>query len=131
MFCVLAAVLGGSLSLISCASGKKDELSDVIEEATRMLEAREYEEFLRRFISPEDKTKILQNTTLEKMAVEFGDEKANRLLRTLKKAKGRQPEYVSETSEATFRFDSDVGADTQGLRPLTFKKVNGAWYIKN
>ena len=132
-FQVLFLALILSLLPFPCSSYGKDEsdLFNVIEQAIIILEAREYKKFLTRFLSPEDKDKLLQNTTIEDFAVEFGEKKASLLLKALKETRDNQPEYDNETSEATFHFNSNANSRADKLPPLTFKKINGIWYIRN
>ena len=123
---IFALILAVSTIGASCSFLKGDALKSSIDEGISMLEAKKYEEFLNRFVHPDDKAKMPE---IKKIAEDFGKGRADDVLAALKKAKEQEPEYNADKTMATFKFDANANLKTN--KPLTFKKTNDVWYIVN
>ena len=98
------------------------DLAIEINKGIAMLEAKQYVEFLDRFIHPNEKDSILENVSIEKFARDFGKEKAADLLQALKTTKRTYPIMSTDGQTASYNIQP---------RPLVFGKIDGLWYILN
>ena len=105
----------------------REKLETAIPEAIRLLEAKEYETFLKTFVVPDDFQKITKKMWLNEFATQFGKDKAADLLQVLKSVKGKKPTLDSKEKKATFKHKvKGVPKDS-----ISFVKVENFWYIQN
>jgi hypothetical protein len=124
----LAGILG--FEVLVTAQGKADpreELETAIPEAIRLLEAKEYETFLKTFIPPDDFKSVTKQVSLEEFAKRFGKDKAADLLRVLKAIKGTKPTLDPDGTKAPFKH----GIKGAPKDSITFVKMDGLWYLQN
>lgn len=105
----------------------REKVPTAIAEAIRMLEAKEYEDFLKEFVSPKDLKTITEKIPVSTLATQFKGAKADTLLRTLKSIKDRQPTLEEGGSIAAFPV-TVAGAPRSSIK---FIKVGKYWYIQN
>jgi hypothetical protein len=106
----------------------REELPTAIGEAIRLLEAKEYENFLTSYFSPDVREQLA--ALKMDMAAAVNDIKgahADAMLRALKSLKHRTPKYEKYGTVAVFPVEAPWGSTTL----LTFVKVGKYWYIKN
>lgn len=114
--------------------GKKadEDLGQAILQGIAMLEAKEYEKFLERYVPPADKARMLEYSappgrpakSMKEIAQEFGKENGERLLAVLKFVKDQKPEFSEEGAKANF-------TPPKAVHKVEFKKVDGKWYVSN
>lgn len=128
IFATLACLAGfATLAPAPAKTDPRKKLETAIPEAIRLLEAKEYETFLKKFVAPDDFKKITKETTLEEIAKQFEKDKAAALLQVLKSVKDKKPTFDSEGKKATFKHEvKDAPKDS-----ITFVKVDNLWYIQN
>jgi hypothetical protein len=97
------------------------DLDASIDLAISMLEAKAYRPFLERFIAPSDRPKLLKDGGFDAILPEFEQDKAERLLATLRAIRGRAPRR--EGARATY--------EVPGEKDITWVLEKGRWYIKN
>jgi len=105
----------------------REELETAIPEAIRLLEAREYETFLKTFTAPDDFKKITGEVSMEEFAAKFEKDKVSILLRILQAVKDKEPAFDAEKKKATFKH----GIQDVSNSAIDFVKVGDYWYIKN
>ena len=106
------------------ASTAPADLQDAVHQATTLLEDKQYDAFLVRFVDPDDLANFLKGHTQAELSQEFAKDKAAQLTSFLKSIGDVDPVMSEEGTVATF--------DLKGQpRPLIMRKVNGQWYIKN
>ena len=100
-----------------------------IGEAITMLERKEYVPFLKRFVHPKDTAALLDDCgTLQQCAEAFATEKAEVLLKVLRKIHGRKPKMDRKKQRATFVIRG-VKESTKG--EISWEQAEGVWYIRN
>jgi hypothetical protein len=104
------------------------EVAGSIREMVRLLERKEYEAFLDRFLAPDDKAQMLRQTTLQNAAQRFGEAKAPDLLAILRSLRAKIPRYTSDGESAAFTFETGTPPVRQEIR---FQRIKGAWYLRN
>jgi hypothetical protein len=104
----------------------RERLDSAISEAIRLLEAKEYVVFLERCVAPNDFERITKLGPLQEFAQRFGENKAPRLLRTLKVITGTTPTLDADGTKAVYQLRPIEGDST-----ITFFKVDKYWYIAN
>ena len=103
-------------------------LKSSIGQAITMLQAKNYVQFLQRFVRPADMEALLKDcTTLEQCAEAFAEEKAGLLLQVLRKIKNRKPKMDRAENTATFTIPSPG----TGKSKIIWEQVQGVWYIRN
>jgi hypothetical protein len=119
-----------AFAAIGSAQAKADpreKLETAIPEAIRLLESKEYEKFLRTFVTPEEFAKITKQVSLEEFVKRFSEGKAPELLRVLKAVSGTKPSLDPSGTVATFKHQLK-GTARDSIR---FVKVEKFWYIQN
>lgn len=105
----------------------RESLKTAIPEGIRLLEAKEYATFIKRFATPDQVKKITEKQTIEEAADVFGKGKAEELLGVLKHVRDKEPAYNDEKTKATFEIDKEI--NDRGK--IQFEKVGRLWYITN
>jgi hypothetical protein len=102
------------------------EPAKALKEAVRLLESKNYEEFLQKCISPAElETGIKKLGSLKDIVVEFNRTGRFELaLKALQAALKTQPTFNGEGTRANYRFDAPIGGETR----LQLTKINGLWY---
>jgi hypothetical protein len=133
VFSIAAAVVMG-FGVNALAEDRVDvreQLVTAVPEAIRLLEAKEYEEFLTSFGNEPGllkETAENRGVTTNELAQGWGEsDKPARLLQALRAIEGKTPKLDSDGRTATFAYD--VKDDPQGK--ITFKKFGKYWYIRN
>ena len=116
---------------VSSSLDPRSGLRTTIDEAIRLLEAKDYLAMIREFANPKDLKKILENKSLETVAARFGIRKADELLRILKLARGVEPQFDESGTRATFSIKTDLDQQAGGKDKIAFEKVERRWYIHN
>jgi hypothetical protein len=106
---------------------RREQLATAIPEGIRLLEAKEFESFLKSFVPPEDLKRITEETSLAEFAKTFGQRKAPRLLEVLTEIKDEKPVFGKNETEATYTLKKEIG----GKKSLTFVMIDKYWYIRN
>lgn len=105
----------------------REKIETAIPEGIRLLEAKEYEAFVKSFVPPADLKKITEGTSLEEFAKKFGERKVPRLLKILEEIKDAKPHMDDTGRKATFALKEEIGRK----KSITFLKVEKHWYIQN
>lgn len=105
----------------------REKLTTAIPEAIKLLEKKEFETFLKKFIPPDDLKKITEKTPLPEMAKGFGERKAPRLLKILQAVEGSEPTIDDDGQTAVYELQEPV----EGKKDISFIKVGKLWYLKN
>jgi hypothetical protein len=127
--CVLALAGRASLCLAEEDANAKvrEQLPTAIGEAIRLLEAKDYEGFLKEFMRPDDLKKMTERVGLAKFATQIKGEKADILLRVFKSIKDLQPTFESDGKVASFPV-TVAGAPRNVIK---FTKIGKYWYLEN
>lgn len=105
----------------------REKVTTAVPEAVRLLEKKEYETFLKEFMTPEDLKKVTQRIPLADFAKRFGEDKAPRLLMVLKMVKDNKPVLDADGKKAGYEFEKPgLGKGT-----ISFIKIGKYWYLKN
>jgi hypothetical protein len=126
LFCVAICFTAANLR----AEDKPDpreNLDTTIAELTRLLEKKDYETLLRKFVAPRDLEQITTKLPFPDFAKSFGENKAETLLKVLAAVKDKSPTLSDDKAVATFEFKEAIN----GKRDIKFQKVDKLWYIKN
>ena len=105
----------------------REELKTAIPAAIELLENKEYESFIKRFVPPIDLERILKKVTIEDFAKKFGERKSDLLLKVLNIIKDAKPKLDPDGEKATFALKEPIG----GKQSMTFLKVGKYWYLGN
>lgn len=120
---------------VGCADPKrnsdpKDELGQTIETGISLLEAQQYEQFIRLMI-PADKLSEFEKEglTVSIMVEGYRTVQGESALHSLRLITDQTPEYNDDRSLATFTIPKDL--DSTEMTPVSFMKIDGKWYTKN
>lgn len=105
----------------------RENLDTTIAEMTRLLEKKDYETLLRKFVAPRDLEQITTKLPFPDFAKSFGENKTATLLKVLAAVKETTPTLSDDKSLATFKLKEEI----DGKRDIKFQKVDKFWYIKN
>lgn len=105
----------------------RESLETIIPVGIVLLEAKEYELFLKTFVPPDELKKITEKTPLERFAKEFSERKAPRILEVLKEIKGTKPNLTDSDKKAVFTLKEEIASKNS----ITFLKIEKYWYIQN
>jgi len=105
------------------------ELNSAIKKGIQLLEAKDHVAFLKSYVVPKELAGILKETgSIDKLAKQWPQDKAARLLKVLKQIDGKTPLYLDgEMKRAQF----DLRRSVDGKDSITFVRIKGRWYIKN
>lgn len=104
----------------------RESLDTAIAEGIRLLEAKEYEGFIKTFAVPEELKSITSKVPMEQL-VEGFKSKGEHALSDLKVIKALKPEVSADGKTATYKADGEKGPK----RTLVFTKIDKLWYVKN
>ncbi len=82
-FCLFALLFVNPVLSDVDHPARREQLATAIPEGIRLLEATEFESFLKCFVPPADLKRITEETSLAEFAKTFGQRKAPRLLEVL------------------------------------------------
>ena len=105
----------------------REKLETAITEAIRLLEAKEYATVLKNFVTPDDLKAITEKIPLDELAKQFGEGKADRLLKVLKSIEDVKPTFDKEGKTATFKLK----AEADGKKTISWVKIGKYWYIQD
>ncbi len=105
----------------------REKLETAVPEAIRLLEEKEYVNFLKKFVPPADLKEITKQKTIDEFAKTFEAEKAENLMNVLTAIKDEKPKLNADKKEAVF----DLKEEIDDKKSITFKKVGKYWYIQN
>lgn len=101
------------------------QIDVVVDEAIRMLEAKEDVAFLKRFTHPLDLKTYTAAKPVEELAIQFRAGRAEHYLLAFKGVKGKVPELFENQTLAGYLWDTpDRRRET-----LMFVRYDGVWYI--
>jgi hypothetical protein len=129
----LALVVSTSLVLAPTVAGTdadpREDLNVLIPYGISLLETKQYAKAVETPAEPEMLKKVLQREkkSLDEFAAEFGDEKAEPLLKMLKSVRGTKPELSEDGTKATFTAEEQPNAKSK----IVFIKTGKLWSIKN
>jgi hypothetical protein len=105
----------------------KRQVQTAIQEAIRLLEAKQHLEFVKTFMRPNEVERLVAKFgTVDNLAAEFGkDERAGTLLKALQTASKLEPMFNSTNTSARFTFETPIGRE----RGLLLQKIGDRWYI--
>jgi len=120
-----AAAFAASSAADDATPDPREKLESAIPEMIRLLETKEYTTLLKNYAPPEVLKAITGKTSLEEVAKEFGEGKAEKLLTVLKSIKEMKPTLDADGKKATY----------EGLKgeksKIVFLKIDKYWYIGN
>jgi len=105
----------------------RENVETAVPEAIRLLEAKEYKDFLKAFVPRANFEKITQRKTIDEFAEDFGKSKSGDLLKVLQAIKDRTPTYNDTRTKATYQFELEGIAK----KSISFGKTGNYWYIEN
>lgn len=105
----------------------KRQVQTAIEDAIRLLEGKQYLEFVKTFMRPNEVERLVAKFgTVENVAAEFGkNERAGTLLKALQAAAKLAPVFNETNTSARYTFETPIG----GERRLLLQKIGDRWYI--
>ena len=107
----------------------QQSLNAAIQEGIKLLEAKDYEKFLKRLVKPDDLEKIVKNAgSLDKFVASFGQEKAADVLAALKQIKDTTPTFDTAGKQAKFSLKNPPQLH---MKTMTFTRVKNRWCIEN
>jgi len=133
MRCTSLAVAAVVLSCWSLAAEEakpeaRERVETAITEGIRLLEAKQYEAFVKAFVPPDDLKKVTEKKPLNEFVDKFAEKKAPHLLDILKSIKDTTPTLSADGTSATFALKKDLATVKEDI---TFKKIDKYWYIQN
>jgi hypothetical protein len=126
---IAAIVVGWAGSLQTTLGQQVDprrEPATALKEAVRLLESKNYAEFVRKCLAPSELEKGLASYgTVDKIVAEFtGNGRFLLALKAFQTAMKAQPEFNEARTEADYRFDAPIDGEVR----LRMRKVDGLWY---
>jgi hypothetical protein len=122
-----AALPAASPAAEKASANPREDARTAVADAIRLLEAKDYETFLKHYVKPDDFKKITERLPLPEFAKRFGEKKAKPMLDVLKSIKTKEPLYTKDRTLATFAVDVP-GAPRNTIE---FEKIDKYWYIHN
>jgi hypothetical protein len=104
----------------------REKLETAITEAIRLLEAKDYATVLKHCLTPDDLKAITEKIPLDEFAKQFGEGKADRLLKVLKSIEDVKPTLDKEGKTATFKLKEEA----DGKKTISWVKIGKYWYIQ-
>jgi hypothetical protein len=126
----LAVISATAVAVNAAEDNTKAQASvkKAVEEGIKLLEAKDYATFLKKFVKPDDLDKILkQMPSFEKFAEMYGKNKADDMLRIFKHIKDATPTFGDDGKQATYSFEFPGISK----KAITFKKVEDRWCVEN
>jgi hypothetical protein len=102
-------------------------LTKALDEGIAMLESYAHEQFITRFIIPEDKAKKLKSKTMEELINGFAKDKAGSLERIFRSVKNKTPELSGDGKKAAYSIEMEPGKKQK----IEFRLIGGEWRLKN
>jgi hypothetical protein len=102
------------------------EPATALKEAARLLEAKDYANFIQKCIAPDELEKGLKMFgSVDKIVAEFNRSGRFELaLKALQAAMKTEPEFYDDRTRANYRFDAPIDGEMR----LQLRKVGGLWY---
>jgi hypothetical protein len=100
-------------------------LKAALTDIARLLTAQSYKELIQTYAEPKELEKIeKEQGGIDRLASQFGGDKAARLLKLVEQIKGTDPVFNEDRTEANF------GAG-EGSKALRMRRVENRWYLVN
>jgi len=103
----------------------QENIESAIVDCINLLEKKQHEELLSKYIYPDVKEEILKNQTMEELVDGFKGKKADRLLNAFKIARNKEIKYIKEGSVGII----ELGEQVSGPDEIEFMKKGSLWYI--
>ncbi|MHC4983144.1 MAG: hypothetical protein ACYTF6_08260 [Planctomycetota bacterium] len=105
------------------------ELAKAIREVIRLIEARDFEGLVKRFMQPDDLKELIENNGLEAAVEQISKDEDGwkRRVAALKLALETTPKMSEDGERAVF---DDLGDDEESYESITFILIDGKWYVK-
>jgi hypothetical protein len=108
-------------------NGTPEQLTKALNEGIAMLDSKQYETFIERFVMPEDKVKKLKSKTMDQLVLGFAREKADSLERIFQSLKTKTPEISDDGKKATYTIEMEP----RKKQKIEFRRIGNEWYLKN
>lgn len=136
MIPVFALLVLPAVAADKAETDPRDELKTAIPHAIKLLESKQYETFLKSYLSPEDRRRILAQTSLKRFAKIFAEEKADRLLKLLRAIGDQTPTLTENGTVAEYTVkempkEGEANETVKGKNSIRFKKIDEHWTIVN
>ncbi|HJN65962.1 MAG: hypothetical protein QF408_00295 [Pirellulales bacterium] len=120
------------LSITAPAADSKEanpqaDLATAIPHALALIQADEFENFIRHYAVPKELEKILGQKTLEELVRGFAKDHAARVALLLEEIQDKQPKLSADGNIAQYPIDLKNFSRKQ----LVFEKIGGLWYLRN
>ncbi len=128
---VLIATLSASALYASPkTTNPREHLRTAIPEAIRLLEDRDYEQLVDRFVHPDDADRIVTRRDLARVLRPLGPgNKAEHMITILRSIKDTHPKYSKDGNLATFEIPWHGLARGSSIREMQFRKSGKNWYM--
>jgi len=129
IFYIAAAVvvlLGVFIAMTYSASRGQRNPQAAVAEGISLLETEKYNEFLTRFIPPDELKRYLEKASLDELVAIFQKKKAGRLLQILNATKDVEPVLDAKGLTATFQLKNEI----HNTKEFTLTKVENKWCIQ-
>ena len=103
------------------------DLATAIPHALALIQADEFENFIRHYAVPDELQKILKQKTLEELVRSFAKDHAARIALLLEEIQDKQPKLSSDGNVAEY----PIHLKNFSRKQLVFEKINGLWYLRN
>ena len=103
----------------------RESIESAIIDCISLLENKEYEALLSKYVYPDDLEKILKDKSMDELIKSFSKGKAERLLKALKFAKTQEIEYKENNTVGVIQ----LGEGFKGPDEIVFIKKDKLWYI--
>jgi hypothetical protein len=121
--------LPAAVNLAAAQTQPRTQVMAALEEAVRLLEAKQHIEFVKTFVRPSELEELVAKFgTVDAAAAEFG--KGDRpavLLDRLRAAVKLEPNFRRDDTIAVFSFDRPIGRE----RSLTMQRIGERWYLRD
>ncbi len=105
----------------------REKLDTAIAEGIRLLEAKDYLNFIKQFVRPDELKKATEQMPIADLAKDFGEGNSGDLLKALKTLKDKKPVLTDDGKSAEYTLTGDEFK----RKDIAFVKVDKYWYIKN
>jgi hypothetical protein len=129
VFLLLAAAAASAPAAEEAKTTPEDSVKAAIQDGIKLLEAKDYAAFLKKFVKPSDMESILKHEkSFDQFVKMFGRDKADDILKVLNQIKDTKPTFNKENTQAVFPV-KDIPGVSQ--KEITFTKVEDRWCIEN
>ena len=117
--------------VVGCSSSKpKGGLEHTISSGILLLEAKEYEQFVRMMIPPGKLAEFeKEGLTVPRIAEGYKKFQGEQVLKALRQLDGQTPKLSEDGSLATFAVPKELDPNGKGF--MYFVMIDGKWYAKD